>query len=432
MTTDNIISEKLKNASIAIIGLGYVGLPLSVEFGKKYKTIGFDLDPKRIKELLREVDSTREISQEALRESCHLTFSDSIEKIKQSNIYIVTVPTPIDNHRQPDLNPLRYASRLLGGVIKKGDTVIYESTVYPGATEETCIPLLEEASGLSVNKDFDVGYSPERINPGDRDRPLTKIKKVTSGSSQVASDFVDELYKSIITAGTFKASSIKVAEASKIIENTQRDVNIALINELAIIFSHLGIDTKDVLDAASTKWNFIKLTPGLVGGHCISVDPYYLLHKSISAGYIPDIIRKSREINDSMAKFISSKIIKKMIQRDMSVKGAKALCLGVTFKENCSDTRNTKSLELIEEISSYGIKIDIYDPWIGHKEASNLHKKNLINNPQKSHYDLVLITVAHREFIAMGDEILSFGNLGALYFDMKNILEVKRDDILRL
>lgn len=412
----------IENTKIALIGLGYVGLPLAVEFSKKYQTIGFDIKKQRISELRLGRDGTLEVSDEELKQATGLTFSSEEEDLKAANVFIVTVPTPIDQHRQPDLTPLIKASELIGRIIKKGDVVVYESTVYPGATEEECIPVVEKVSGLKFNEHFYAGYSPERINPGDKARPVSKIQKVTSGSTPEIAEFVDQLYKSIITAGTFKATSIKVAEASKIIENTQRDVNIALVNELAMIFSHMGIDTNDVIEAAATKWNFIKLQPGLVGGHCIGVDPYYLVQKSISVGHIPDMIRTAREINDGMARFVVNKLIKSMINNNQSVKGSKALILGVTFKENCPDIRNTKVVDLISEMKSYGIDVDIHDPWVHPDELQREYNLKLETSPAMNNYDVIVIAVAHNDFKAMGKNIKNFGSKNCTIFDMKNVL----------
>lgn len=417
--------EVMKNTDvkIALIGLGYVGLPLAVEFSKKYPTVGFDIKKERISELQSGHDGTLEVSDEELRLAKELKYSCVEDDIKSCNVFIVTVPTPIDEHRQPDLTPLIKASELLGRVIKKGDVVIYESTVYPGATEEDCIPVVEKVSGLKLNQDFYAGYSPERINPGDKERPVTKIKKVTSGSTPEIADFVDSLYLSIIEAGTFKASSIKVAEASKIIENTQRDVNIALVNELAMICSHLGIDTHDVIEAAATKWNFIKLQPGLVGGHCIGVDPYYLVQKSISVGFIPDIIRKAREVNDGMARFVAEKLIKGMINNNQVIKGSRALVLGMTFKENCPDIRNTKVVDLIKEMQGYGIEVDVYDPWVKPEEAIHEYGIKLIDKLEINSYDSIVIAVAHEEFRLISGDIRGFGKEKCTLFDMKNIIK---------
>lgn len=413
---------KLDNVTIAIIGLGYVGLPLAVEFGKKFPTIGFDINEPRIRSLIDGHDATLEISSDEIALAKQLRFTNRQPDLAEANVYIVTVPTPIDKHRQPDLTPLIEASKLIGQVIKKGDVLIYESTVYPGATEEDCIPVVEEISGLKLNVDFYAGYSPERINPGDKERPVTKIKKVTSGSTPAVAEFVDLLYRSIIVAGTHKASSIKVAEASKIIENTQRDVNIALINELAMIFNQMGISTFEVIEAASTKWNFIKLSPGLVGGHCIGVDPYYLVHKSISAGHIPDMIRTAREINDGMARFVATKLVKSMISSDQPVKGSKALVLGITFKENCPDIRNTKVIDLIEEMKSYGMEVDVHDPWASPRETMNTYRINLTNKPEENNYDVIVVAVAHLQFIKMGAEIRRYGREKCTMFDLKNAL----------
>ncbi|GGB46260.1 UDP-N-acetyl-d-glucosamine 6-dehydrogenase WbpA [Oceanisphaera marina] len=421
---------KLENTTIAVLGLGYVGLPLAVEFSKKYKTIGFDIKNSRINMLNDGIDDTLEVSSDELKAASNLVCSSNEEDIKAANVYIVTVPTPIDDHRQPDLTPLIKASELLGRVISQGDVVIYESTVYPGATEEDCIPVIERVSGLTFNKDFYAGYSPERINPGDKERPVTKIMKVTSGSTPEIADFVDSLYSSIITAGTFKASSIKVAEASKIIENTQRDVNIALINELSMIFTQMGIDTHDVIEAAATKWNFIKLQPGLVGGHCIGVDPYYLVHKSMSVGHIPDIIRTAREINDGMARFVAGKLVKAMIQKGLQIKDAKVLVMGLTFKENCPDIRNTKVIDLIEELESYGISIDVFDPWVNAQEVKKEYGLDSIEIPTKNFYDAVVLSVAHNEFINTQTKIAEYLKENHIILDMKNILpNVKKNKI---
>lgn len=423
---------KLENTTIAVLGLGYVGLPLAVEFSKKYNTIGFDIKRSRIDMLKDGMDDTLEVSSGELKAASNLVFSCNEEDIKAANVYIVTVPTPIDDHRQPDLTPLIKASELLGRVISQGDIVIYESTVYPGATEEDCIPVIEQVSGLTFNKDFFAGYSPERINPGDKERPVTKIMKVTSGSTPEVADFVDSLYASIITAGTFKASSIKVAEASKIIENTQRDVNIALINELSMIFSQMGIDTHDVIEAAATKWNFIKLQPGLVGGHCIGVDPYYLVHKSMSVGHIPDIIRTAREINDGMARFVASKLVKAMIQKGQIIKGAEVLIMGITFKENCPDIRNTKVIDLIYELKSYGMNVSIYDPWANSDEVSREYNLNLTKSPKTKNHDAIILSVAHKEFIDCFDKLYEYGKNDLTVLDMKNILKKKNIGQIKL
>lgn len=408
---------------IALIGLGYVGLPLAVEFSKKYQTIGFDIKKSRVSELQAGHDVTLEVSDEELCAAKNLVFSSAEDDIRSSTVFIVTVPTPIDDHRQPDLTPLIKASELLGRVIKKGDLVIYESTVYPGATEEDCIPVIEKVSGLKFNQDFYAGYSPERINPGDKDRPVTKIKKVTSGSTPDVADFVDALYASIITAGTFKAASIKVAEASKIIENTQRDVNIALVNELAMIFSHMGINTHDVIEAAATKWNFVKLQPGLVGGHCIGVDPYYLVQKAISVGHIPDMIRTAREINDGMARFVAHQLFKAMALNDKKIKGSNILLMGFTFKENCPDIRNTKNVDLVHEIKDFGANVEIYDPWVDPKEVEEEYSLEVVNEPKVNYYDAIIVAVAHNQFKEADIRISDYGNEGCLVFDLKNILK---------
>lgn len=384
---------------ICIIGLGYVGLPLAVAFSKIFNVVGFDINRERIEELKNCIDSTREVEAEDLLKNQNIYFTSDENDLGGCDFYIVTVPTPIDNHRQPDLNPLIKASELLGRIIKVGTTIIYESTVYPGATEEDCIPVVERVSGLRFNIDFFAGYSPERINPGDKTRPVTNIMKVTSGSNDAVAERVDWLYRQIITAGTFKASSIKVAEASKIIENTQRDVNIALINELSIIFDHLSIDVHEVIEAASTKWNFIKLKPGFVGGHCIGVDPYYLVHKSMSAGYVPDIIRTAREINDGMPKHVAAKYVKEIILRDIQVKGAKILVMGLSFKENCPDTRNSKTLDFIYELVSYGLEVDVFDPVISQSETENGFGVRLVKYSELSTYDSFFLAVAHKEFL---------------------------------
>lgn len=392
------------NTSIAVIGLGYVGLPLAVEFSKKYDVVGFDIDAVRIGDLENGIDRTGEVSRDRLSDTERLTFSCEVESLELCNVYIITVPTPIDLNRQPDLGPLISASKRVGSVIKKGDVVIYESTVYPGATEDDCIPVVESISGLKFNTDFFAGYSPERINPGDKHRPLTKIVKVTSGSTEEVANFVDDLYASILEVKTFKAKSIKVAEAAKVIENTQRDVNIALINELAMIFGELDIDVNDVIDAASTKWNFIKLRPGMVGGHCIGVDPYYLVHKSMSAGHVPDIIRTAREINDGMPKYFSGKLIKMMVQGGVLKKNARVLVLGVTFKEDCPDTRNTKVVDFVRELSSYNLNVDVYDPLASAEEVYSNFSISLLEDVERSAYAAVVCAVPHQCFLSMNFE----------------------------
>lgn len=418
---------------VAVIGLGYVGLPLAAALGSAFETIGFDLNARRINELRNGEDTTGEVDGITLAKADRLRFSADEADLAGCNVFIIAVPTPIDASRRPDLTPLISASRTVGRVIQKGSVVVYESTVYPGATEEDCLPVIEQVSGLLYNTDFFAGYSPERINPGDKERPLTKIVKVTSGSTPEVLEFVDEIYARIIEAGTFKASSIRVAEAAKIIENTQRDVNIALINELSIIFSHLGIDTNEVLDAAATKWNFIRLRPGLVGGHCIGVDPYYLVHKSMAAGFIPDIIRTAREINDGMARNAVTRLVKTMINRYLPVKDARVLVVGFTFKENCPDTRNTKVIDLIAHLKSYGMQVDIVDSWADPAEAAEEYRVTLATTlPETENYEAVILAVAHEDIISIGSARLR--NLlcpGGVLFDMKAAYD-KQDSDLRL
>ncbi|EGR1983694.1 TPA: nucleotide sugar dehydrogenase [Vibrio parahaemolyticus] len=384
----------LENARVGIIGLGYVGLPLAVEFGKKAPTIGFDINQARIDELSAGRDSTLECSDNELAEAKYLSYTSSLQELKECNVYIVTVPTPIDEHKQPDLTPLIKASEALGTVVNQGDIIVYESTVYPGATEEDCIPVVERVSGLKFNQDFFAGYSPERINPGDKENRLTTIKKVTSGSTEEVANFVDELYNSIISAGTHRASSIKVAEASKVIENVQRDVNIALINELHQIFERLGIDTKEVIEAAATKWNFMKLMPGLVGGHCIGVDPYYLLHKSETTGYVPDLMRTAREINNGMVDYIATNFMKSIIKEKINPINLKVVILGFSFKENCPDLRNTKIFDLYKELVSLGFDVDVYDPWVDPKEVEKEYGI-YIKSQLAGEYDVAMLMVGH-------------------------------------
>ena len=422
--------NKIADSQIAIVGLGYVGLPLAVEFGKHYQTLGFDINQARIAELSDGVDHTLEVSSDELKQATKLRYSCNLDDLRQANVYIVTVPTPIDEHRQPDLTPLVKASETLGKVIKAGDIVIYESTVYPGATEEDCIPVIERVSGLKYNVDFFAGYSPERINPGDKEHRVTTIKKVTSGSTAEVAEFVDSLYGSIITAGTYKASSIRVAEAAKVIENTQRDLNIALINELAVIFNKLGIDTEEVLLAAGTKWNFLPFRPGLVGGHCIGVDPYYLTHKAQAIGYHPEVILAGRRINDSMGRYVVGELVKAMIKRSIQVNGAKVLVMGLTFKENCPDLRNTKVIDIIKELKEYNIQADIIDPWCSNDEATNLYGLHITSEPQEGVYDAIVIAVAHHEFRALGgDKIRSFGRTNHVLYDLKYLLDKSQVDI---
>jgi UDP-N-acetyl-D-glucosamine/UDP-N-acetyl-D-galactosamine dehydrogenase len=412
----------LNNVKIAVIGLGYVGLPLAVEFGCKFMVTGFDINETRIKELINGIDTTLEITSKELKKSSNLKFSNKLDDIKDCNIFIVTVPTPIDEHKKPDLTLLTEASDSIGSFLKKGDIVIYESTVYPGATEEICVPVLEKKSGLTFNKDFYCGYSPERINPGDRNRNIKTIKKVTSGSTPNTAIKIDHLYKQIITAGTFMATSIKVAEAAKVIENTQRDVNIALINELSIIFNKLNIDTESVLEAASTKWNFMSFKPGLVGGHCIGVDPYYLTHKALETGYNPEIILAGRRINDNMAFFVVDQVLNLMIQNKICIEGADILVMGLTFKENCPDIRNTKIKDLVLKFKSHECKVDVYDPWADKEEALNKYQIEPIEYPKKGGYDAIILAVAHDKFINLNiEQIKSFGKDSHIIYDIKHI-----------
>ncbi len=415
----NYLVNYMQNKKIGIVGLGYVGLPLAVEFGKKYPTIGFDINQKRIDELESGVDSTLEVDSAELANVPDLTFTSDISEIAECRFYIVTVPTPIDRHKQPDLSPLIGASQALSKILKSGDIVIYESTVYPGATEEVCVPELEK-SGLRFNVDFFCGYSPERINPGDKEHRVTNIKKVTSGSTPEVAREVDDLYRSIITAGTFKASSIKVAEAAKVIENTQRDINIALINELAIIFNRLAIDTEEVLLAAGSKWNFLPFRPGLVGGHCIGVDPYYLTHKSVEVGYHPEIILAGRRLNDGMGGYVAEQVIKLMIRNRMQVVDAKFLIMGLTFKENCPDLRNTRVVDIIEELAGYHVSVDVYDPWVDKNEAKHEYGLELVDEPGIAAYDAIILAVAHDRFKDLGiEKIRSYGREKHVLYDIK-------------
>lgn len=421
----------LDNIKLAIVGLGYVGLPLAVEFGKKRTVVGFDINTKRVAELQAGQDHTLEVEPDELREAKYLTYTTNLEVLRGCNVFIVTVPTPIDEHKQPDLTPLIKASETIGNVLKEGDIVIYESTVYPGATEEDCVPILEKFSGLRYNVDFYAGYSPERINPGDKEHRVTTIKKVTSGSTPEVANLVDDLYREIIVAGTHKASCIRVAEAAKVIENTQRDVNIALINELALIFNRMGIDTEAVLQAAGTKWNFLPFRPGLVGGHCIGVDPYYLTHKAQSIGYHPEIILAGRRLNDSMGAYVVSQLVKAMTKRRIHVDGAKVLVLGLTFKENCPDLRNTRVVDILQELQEYNVKADVYDPWIDVKEAQDEYGIAPIAKPQDNTYDAVIIAVAHREFKELGEMgIRVFGKSeGHVLYDLKYVLASNESDL---
>lgn len=415
---------------IGIIGLGYVGLPLAVSFGKKFSTLGFDINKQRIEELNRGEDHTLEVSPEELKSVTSLRFSSTPEDLAQCDFIIVTVPTPIDKNRQPDLTPLKKASEMIGKVLKSGATVIYESTVYPGATEEVCIPLIEEFSGLTFNKDFFAGYSPERINPGDKTHRLESIVKVTSGSTPEIGDLVDQLYLSIIDAGTHRASSIKVAEAAKVIENTQRDLNIALINELAMIFERLGIDTEEVLLAAGSKWNFLPFRPGLVGGHCIGVDPYYLTHKAEEIGYHPEVILAGRRINDQMGEYVVSRLVKKMLNKKIMVNGANVLLMGITFKENCPDIRNTKVVDIATELDNYHVNVDIYDPWAESDEVNAEYGLNLVAEPETGKYDAIIAAVAHQQFKQMSTENLrALGKQNCVIFDLKYILDKEIVDL---
>jgi UDP-N-acetyl-D-galactosamine dehydrogenase len=422
--------HSLENVKLGIIGLGYVGLPLAVEFGKKYPTLGFDINAKRVEELKQGHDFTLEVSSDELADSEFISYSAVVDDLNDCNVYIVTVPTPIDKHKQPDLSPLVKASAMLAKVINKGDIVIYESTVYPGATEEVCLPEVERHSGLVFNQDFYAGYSPERINPGDKEHRVTNILKVTSGSTPEIADFIDRLYKSIITAGTYKASSIQVAEAAKVIENTQRDLNIALINELAVIFNKLNIDTEEVLKAAGTKWNFLPFRPGLVGGHCIGVDPYYLTHKAQSIGYNPEVILAGRRINDAMGEYVVSQLVKTMLKRKLPVNGANVLVMGLTFKENCPDVRNTKVVDILAELAEFDINVDVYDPWVSPEAAKHEYDVDLIAAPKSGHYDAVIFAVAHNQFTALSaDEIKAMMKSEHVIYDLKYMLDKELSDI---
>lgn len=420
----------LKNIKIGVIGLGYVGLPLAIEFGKKYQTLGFDINQARVDLLLSGHDSTLEVSNEELKNAPLIAYSYNVNDLKGCNVYIVTVPTPIDEHKQPDLTPLIKASEMLGKVINNGDIIIYESTVYPGATEEECLPVVERVSGLIFNKDFFAGYSPERINPGDKEHRVTNILKVTSGSNPEIAETVDQLYKSIITAGTHKASCIKVAEAAKVIENTQRDVNIALINELSIIFNKLDIDTLEVLEAAGTKWNFLPFRPGLVGGHCIGVDPYYLTHKAQTVGYHPEMILAGRRLNDGMGQYVVSQLVKKMLAKRIHVDGANVLIMGLTFKENCPDLRNTKVVDIVSELKEYNINVDIVDPWCSNEQAQHEYGLSLTQLDKNNHYDGIIIAVGHNEFKEFGAEsIRALGKESHVLYDLKYILDKEAVDL---
>ena len=419
----------MKNKKIALIGLGYVGLPLAVEFGKHRIVVGFDINSFRINELKNGTDSTLEITDQELKDATHLSYTTNLDDVKDCEIFIITVPTPIDKHKKPDLTPLESSSEAVGSILKKGDIVIYESTVYPGATEEVCVPILERQSGLTFNKDFYCGYSPERINPGDKEHTVTTIKKVTAGSTPEIATEVDNLYKDIIAAGTYKASSIKVAEAAKVIENTQRDVNIALINELSLIFNKLNIDTESVLKAAETKWNFLPFRPGLVGGHCIGVDPYYLTHKAIEVGYNPEMILAGRRLNDNMGLYVADQVSKLMTKNCIHVVGANILIMGLTFKENCPDLRNTRIVDLVEEFKEFNCNVDVYDPWVDKDEAVREYNINPINSPKQGKYDAILLAVAHDELKALSvEQIRAFGKDNHVLYDIKYLVEANESD----
>jgi UDP-N-acetyl-D-galactosamine dehydrogenase len=412
---------KILDCKIAVIGLGYVGLPLAVEFGKKYNVLGFDINKERIQELINGHDKTLETNKDEISSAIHLKFSSEKDELKNYNVFIVTVPTPINQFKTPDLGPLLKATSMIGAFLKKGDIVIYESTVYPGCTEEDCVPILEAESNLIFNKDFFCGYSPERINPGDKINTLIKIKKVTSGSTPEIANLVDDLYRSIIIAGTYKAPSIKVAEASKAIENAQRDINISFVNELALIFDKIGIDTNDVLDAASTKWNFLKYKPGLVGGHCIGVDPYYLAQRAQEFGYHPEIILAGRRLNDSMGEYVASQVVKLMIKKGISINGAKLLMLGITFKENCPDVRNTKIVDVIAALKEYGIEITLYDPWANPEDVMHEYNLTTVKTLSSDKFDAIVLGVAHKEFLEIDLEFYKKAN--AIIYDVKGILK---------
>ena len=419
----------MKNKKIALIGLGYVGLPLAVEFGKKREVVGFDINQNRINDLKKGLDVTLETTAQELKDAAYLGYTTILDDIKDCEIYIVTVPTPIDKHKRPDLRPLEKSSEAVGSILKKGDIVIYESTVYPGATEEVCVPILEEQSGLIFNKDFYCGYSPERINPGDKEHRVTTIKKVTAGSTPEIATEVDELYQEIVTAGTHKASSIKVAEASKVIENTQRDVNIALINELALIFNKLGIDTESVLEAAGTKWNFLPFRPGLVGGHCIGVDPYYLTHKAIEVGYNPEIILAGRRLNDNMGPYVVDQVSKLMTKKRIHIVNANVLIMGLAFKENCPDLRNTRVIDLVGGFEGFNCNVDVYDPWVDKNEAVHEYGIKSINKPIEGKYDAILLAVAHDEFKELTlEQIKAFGKNNHVLYDIKYLLKANEVD----
>jgi UDP-N-acetyl-D-galactosamine dehydrogenase len=419
-----------ENARIAVIGLGYVGLPLAAAFGSRRPVIGFDINSQRIQELRNGHDSTLEVSDEELSRAEGLRVADEVADLADCNVYIVTVPTPLDEHQRPDLTPLLRSSKTVGQILSPGDVVVYESTVYPGATEEDCIPVLERESGLQFNGDFFVGYSPERINPGDRNHRLENIVKVTSGSTPETADFVDTLYQEVVTAGTHKASSIRVAEAAKVIENIQRDVNIALINELAILFNRLGIDTQEVLEAAGSKWNFLPFRPGLVGGHCIGIDPYYLTHKAQEVGHHPELILAGRRLNDGMGKYVAGRLVKAMLQRGTRMQGARVLVMGLTFKENTPDLRNSRAIDIIHELEDYGLHVDVYDPWVQHQEAQYEFNRTPIPMPEAGQYDSIIVAVGHQEFMKMGVQgIRALGREPHVLYDLKHILPQGKSEL---
>lgn len=418
-----------RGLKIGVVGLGYVGLPLAVEFGKRYRTTGFDVKASRIDELKRGRDSTLEVSREELAAARQLTFTTRIEDLRPVNVYIVTVPTPIDEYKRPDLSPLEKASATVGQVLRQGDVVVYESTVYPGCTEEVCVPILERVSGLRFNRDFYAGYSPERINPGDKQHRLTTIRKVTSGSTPAVAEFVDSLYGSIVSAGTHRASSIRVAEAAKVIENTQRDVNIALINELALIFNRLGIDTQEVLEAAGSKWNFLPFRPGLVGGHCIGVDPYYLTHKAQAIGYHPEMILAGRRINDNMGIYVAQQVAQLMIGRRIQVRGSRILVMGMTFKENCPDVRNSRIVDVVRELAKFGAKVEVYDPWVDAGEARHEYGLAPVRRLRRGSYDAIVLGVAHQQFRDMGiAKVRSLAKRRHVLYDIKYVFERQQVD----
>ncbi len=422
--------QEPEESIIGVVGLGYVGLPLAVEFSKHFSTVGYDIDAERIARLSSGTDTTREVDDAELAAANNLRFTDRLDEVSDCNVYIVTVPTPIDSAKRPDLTALKSASRAVGEVLNKGDVVVFESTVYPGATEEDCAPILESTSGLKLNRDFYLGYSPERINPGDRKHRLTDISKITSGSTPEAASFVDSLYRKIIGAGTYRASSIRVAEAAKVIENTQRDVNIALINELAMIFNRMGLDTREILDAAGTKWNFLNFRPGLVGGHCIGVDPYYLTHKSQEFGYHPDMILAGRRINDNMGIHVAAEVVKLMVKRGISMPDARILIMGITFKENCPDVRNTRVIDLISELQTYGSQVEIYDPWAEIEAVADEYGISITNEiPDGGQYDAIVVAVAHKEFREMSPaEIHALGKPVHVVYDIKYVLPLEEVD----